>query len=166
MCGLLPMDNRGEFMHQTVKIPPGVKIIIGFHLLSIILWTIGQGGAVTSYDTVAKWGLQEPRELVDPVIVEVNRGIGLTDFLIQIPLFILAVIGLWRLKFFGAVVSWLLLGITIYWPVVAWANKYFFAKAAVKYHPFDIATNVILVLIVLFAVWASWYLFRNRKLFS
>ena len=153
-------------MRQAAKIPLGVKIIIGFHLLSIILWTIGQGGAVIAYDTVAKLGLQEPRELVDPVIVEVNKGIGFTDFIIQIPLFILAVIGLWRLKFFGAVASWLLFGITIYWPVVAWSNKYFFARAAVKYHPFDVITHVILALIILFAVWASWHLFRNRKLFE
>jgi len=153
-------------MHKATGIPLGVKIIIGFHLLSIILWMIGQGGAVISYDTVAKWGLQESRERVDPVIVEVNKGIGFTDIIVQIPLFILAVIGLWRLKFYGAVASWSVLGITIYWPVVAWANKYFFAQAGTKYHPFDMTTNGILVFIVLFAVWASWYLFRNRKLFE
>jgi len=153
-------------MHKATRIPLGVKIIIGFHLLSIILWMIGQGGAVISYDTVAKWGLQESRERVDPVIVEVNKGIGFTDIIVQIPLFILAVIGLWRLKFYGAVASWSVLGITIYWPVVAWANKYFFAQAGTKYHPFDMTTNGILVFIVLFAVWASWYLFRNRKLFE
>ena len=80
-------------MHQKTKIPLGIKIIIGFHLLNIILWTIGQGGAVISYDTVAKWGLQDPRELIDPIIVEVNRAIGLTDVIILIPLFIIAVIG-------------------------------------------------------------------------
>ena len=152
-------------MHQTEKIPLGIKIVIGFHLLSVILWTIGQGGAVIFYDAVAKLGLQEPRELVDPVIVEVNRGIAFTDFVLQIPLFVLAIIGLWRLRFYGAVASWLVLGMTIYWPIVAWSNKYFFAQAAVKYQPFDMATNGILVFIVLFAVWASWYLFRNRVIF-
>ena len=149
-----------------MKIPLGVKIIVGFHLLSIILWTIGQGGAVISYDTIAKWGLQEPRELLDPVIVEVNRGIGFADFVIQIPLFILAVIGLWRLRFFGAMASWLLFGMTLYWPVVAWADQYFYAQAAIKHRPFGVATNLVLVFIVLFAAWASWYLFRNRKLFE
>jgi len=153
-------------MHQTTKIPFGIKIIIGFHLLSIILWIIGQGGAVISYDTVAKWGLQGPRELLDPVIVEVNRSIGLADIIIQIPLFILAVLGLWRLRFYGALASWLVLGITIYWPVVAWAEHYFFSQAAVKYHPFDMATNGVLTFIFLFAVWASWYLFKNHKLFD
>ncbi len=153
-------------MHQPARMPLGIKIIIGFHLLSIVLWTIGQGGAVIAYDTVAKWGLQDPRESLDPVIVEVNRGTGFTDFIIQIPLFILAIIGLWRLKFFGAVISWLLLGMTIYWPVIAWSHNYFFARAGVKHHPFGIVTNLIITFIIIFAIWASWYLFRNRKLFE
>ena len=152
-------------MQKTIKIPLGVKIIIGFHLLSIVLWTIGQGGAVISYDTVAEWGLQEPRELIDPVIVEVNRGTGLADVLIQIPLFVIAIIGLLRLRFFGAVASWLVLGTTIYWPVVAWSEKYFYGQSTVKFQPFDMTTNGILTFIVLFAGWASWYLFNNRKLF-
>jgi hypothetical protein len=152
-------------MHQTTKIPSGIKIIIGFHVLSIILWIIGQGGAVIAYDMVAEWGFQDPKNLIDPVIVEVNRAIGLTDIIIQIPLFLLAVIGLWRLRFYGAIASWMVLGITLYWPVVAWAENYFFAQAAVKYQPFDMVTHGILAFIFLFAGWASWYLFRNRKLF-
>jgi len=115
---------------------------------------------------VARWGLQEPRERLDPVIVEVNRGIGFADFAIQIPLFILAVIGLWRLRFYGAVASWLVLGITLYWPIVAWAHEYFYAQAAVKYHPLDMTANGILAFVFLFALWASWYLFKNRKLFD
>jgi hypothetical protein len=67
---------------------------------------------------VAKWELQDPRELLNPGIVAVNRGIGLFDMVIMIPLFIIAITGLWRLKFYGAVASWLALGITFYWPVV------------------------------------------------
>lgn len=101
-------------MQTIIKIPLGIKIIIGFHLLNILLWTIGQGGAVISYDTIAQWGLQDSRELIDPVIVEVNRAIGLADMIIMIPLFLIAVIGLWRQKFYGAVFSWLALGITFY----------------------------------------------------
>jgi len=153
-------------MHQTIKISLGIKIIIGFHMLSIILWIIGQGGAVIAYDTVAKWGLQEPRELVDPVIVEVNRAIGLGDIIIQIPLFILAVIGLWRLRLYGAIASWLAFGITLYWPVVFWSSQHFYEQAGIKHQPTPISFNVILTLILLFAVWASWYLFKNYKRFE
>ena len=77
-------------MDTQKKVPRGITCIIGFFVLSIILWIIGQGGAVLSYDSVAKLGLQEPRERVDPVIVEVNRGIAFADVIIQIPLFIVA----------------------------------------------------------------------------
>jgi hypothetical protein len=85
----------GEEMRQRVRIPLGVKFVIGFHLVNIILWTIGQGGAVISYDKIAGWGLQDARNLLDPAIVEVNRGIGAADMIAIMPLFIIAVIGLW-----------------------------------------------------------------------
>ena len=153
-------------MDKQKKVPLGIKLIIGFFILSTILWIIGQGGAVISYDSVAKLGLQELRESVDPVIVEVNRGIALGDVIIQIPLFILAVIGLWRLRFFGTVASWMVLGINVYWTTVAWAKQSFYLHASVKCQPFDIATNGTLVFIFLFSVWASWYLFKNRMLFD
>ncbi len=153
-------------MDKPKKVPLGIKIIIGFFLLSFIAWIIGQGGAVIFYDSVAELGFQDPRESVDPVIVEVNRGIGFADTIIQLPLFILAVIGLWRLRFFGAVASWMVLGISLYWPTVAWATQYFYAQAAVKSQPFDIAAHGILAFNFLFSVWASWYLYKNRKLFD
>lgn len=150
-------------MQQTTKYPLGIKFIIGFHLFNILLLTIGQGGAVISYDTVAEWELQAPRNLIDPVIVEVNRGIGLADIITLIPLFILAVIGLWRLKFFGAVASWLALGITVYWPVVFWSSQYFYGQAAIKYQPTQISAIIIPSVFAGFALWASWYLFKNHK---
>ena len=45
-----------------------------------------------AYDYAAKLGLQQARETIDPVIVVVTRGLGLADFLIGVPLFILAII--------------------------------------------------------------------------
>lgn len=153
-------------MTKKIKFPLGIKIIIGFHLLSVILWTVGQGGAVIAYDTVARWGFQEQRELLDPAIVEMNRGIGLVDFAIQIPLFILAIIGLLRLKFYGLVASWLVLGMTIYWPLVALTVQYFYSHAGIKHQHFDLPTKVLLLMIFHFAMWASSYLYRKRGLFE
>ena len=77
-------------MDKQKNVPRGITCIIGFFVLSVILWIIGQGGSLISYDAVAKLGLQEPRERVGPVIVEVNRGIAFADVIIQIPLFIVA----------------------------------------------------------------------------
>ena len=153
-------------MEKQKKAPLGIKLIIGFFILNLIMFVIGQGGAVVSYDYVAKLGLQEARETIDPLIVVVNRGIGLGDFLIGVPLFILAIIGLWRLRFFGAVFSWMVLGISFYWTTVAWAKQFFYIQASVKCEPFNTVEHGVLAFVFIFSVWASWYLFKNRKLFD
>ena len=75
-------------MDKQRVMPLGIKLIIGFHILSIIIWVIGQGGAVIAYDTVAQWGLQESRENIDPFILLINRAIGLSDVIIGVPLFV------------------------------------------------------------------------------
>jgi len=144
-------------------IPLGIKFIVGFNLLNILLWTIGQGGAVIAYDTVASWGFQDPRSILDPVIVEVNRGIGLSDMIIMMPLFMIGVVGLWQLKFYGAVASWMAFGCSIYWPTIYWICQHFYGQAGIKYLPTTLQNTIILSIIFGFTLWASWYLFRNYK---
>ena len=153
-------------MEKQRNTPPGIKLIIGFFILNLIMFVVGQGGAVVSYDYVAQLGLQEARETIDPVIVVVNRGIGLADVLIGVPLFILAIIGLWRLRYYGAVFSWMVLGISVYWTTVAWAKQSFYMQAAVKSQPFDVGVHGVLAFIFIFSLWASWYLFKYRTLFD
>lgn len=148
------------------SLPLGIKIIIFFFLLSVILWTFGQGGAVVAYDTVASWGFQDLRENLDPALVEMNKGIGLSDFIIQIPLFIIAIIGLWKKKMWGAVTSWIVLGINIYWPIVAFANQCFFTQGGIKHQAMDIGVIVLLCAIVIFSKWSCWYLFKHREVFT
>ena len=153
-------------MEKQKKVTLGIKLIIGFFILNLIIFIFGQGGAVVSYDYVAKVGLQEVRETVDPVIVVVNQGIGLADVLIGVPIFILAIIGLWHLSFFGAVFSWMILGISLYWPTVAWAKQFFYIQASVKCEPFNAGVHSVLAFVFIFSVWATWYLFKNRILFE
>ena len=153
-------------MEKRKTVPFGFKLIIGFFILNLLIFVIGQGGAVVSYDYVAKLGLQEARETIDPVIVVVNRGIGLADVLIGVPLFILAIIGLWRLRFYGTVFSWMVLGISFYWTTVAWAKQSFYIQASVKCEPFNAGVHGVLAFVFVFSIWASWHLFKNRKLFD
>ncbi len=153
-------------MGNQNKIPLGIKFISGFFILSIVLWTIGQGGAVISYDSVAKLGFQDTRECVDPVIVEVNRGIAFGDVVIQLPLFILAVVGLWRLKYYGAVASWMALAIHLYWTSVAWAKQFFYLNASIKCQPIALSLHGGLAFFFLFSAWAIWYLFKKRAIFD
>ena len=153
-------------MEKQKKDLLGIKLIIGFLILNLIMFLVGQGGAVIAYDFVAKLGLQESRETIDPVIVLINKGIGLADVIIGVPLFILAIIGLWRLRFYGAMFSWMILGISFYWTTVAWAKQSFYIQASIKCPPFNIGVHSVLAFVFIFSIWASWYLFKNKKIFD
>jgi hypothetical protein len=152
-------------MKQTSRLPLGVKAIVGFHIFSFVIWFFGQSGAVVAYDKVAEWGLQDPRALIDPVIVEVNRATGLTDTFVMLPLFIVAAVGLIRSRFYGAVASWLAFGMTLYWPVIFWCSQGFYAAAGIKHAPTSLGYIVLPGALFLIACWGSWYLARNRELF-
>ncbi len=94
-------------MDKKRVMPLGIKLIIGFHILNIIFWAVGQGGAVVAYDTVAQWGLLASKDTIDPFILLINRAIGFSDVIIGVPLFVIALIGLWRMRFYGAAFSWM-----------------------------------------------------------
>lgn len=153
-------------MRHASALPLGLKAIIGFHAVSFVLWFFGQSVAVVAYDTVAGWGLQDQRSLVAPVIVEVNRAIALTDTIVMLPLFAVAAIGLWRKRFYGAVASWLVFGMTLYWPVMAWASQGFYAQSGIAHQPVTLAHVLVPGIAWLVACWGSWYLYRYRSLFT
>ena len=153
-------------MRQTLSLPLGLKVIIGFHALNLVLWFFGQSLAVVAYDMVADWGLQDKRSVIDPVIVEVNRAIGLTDTVVMLPLFVVAAVGLLQRRFYGAVASWVVFGMTLYWPVLAWASQGFYAAADIAHQPVSLAYIVVPGVAWLVACWGSWYLYHNRNLFA
>jgi hypothetical protein len=150
---------------QATGLPRGVKVIVGFHVFNLLIWSIGQTGALISYDTVAAWGLQDPRALVDPVIVQVSEGVALADTIIMLPLFLVAAIGLVRKSSYGVVASWLVFGITLYWPVVFWSSQSFYARGNTQHVPTSPGTVILPAALMLIAGWASWYLWRNRAMF-
>ena len=153
-------------MESPHKVPLGIRLIMGFLVLSAAIWVFGQGGALVAYDAVAALGFQEVPESIDPILVVVNRGIAFGDVAVQLPLFIIAFIGLWRRRFYGAVASWLAMGIHMYWSTVAWAKQCLYLRAGVKCEPFALSFHVVLAFFFLFAVWASWYLCKRRELFE
>ena len=153
-------------MKKQNKVTLGIKLIIGFYLLNIIFWVFGQGLSVIAYDHVAQWGLVEARETVDPFCVVINRAIGLADVIIGPPIFIIATIGLWKIRFYGLMASFMGFGIGFYWTTIAWVKQIFLIQAGVKSEPFDVGTHGMLAFVFLFSLWGSWYLFRNRKLFD
>ncbi|MCP4138503.1 MAG: hypothetical protein GY754_46525 [bacterium] len=152
-------------MNNKKKFPLGLKFIICFFIVSIPLWIIGQGIAVFSYETAAELGFQVSTEGMDPALIPVSQGIALGDVILQVPLFALAAIGLWRLSFSGAVVSWLALGTNLYWPIIAWTKQYTQVQAGVD-KPFGLGTHGLLAFILIVSIWASWYLYKKREIFQ
>ena len=155
-----------KITNKQKKIQLGIKFIIGFHILNIIMWVVGQGGSVIAYDTVAQWGLVEARETVDPFCIVINRAIGLADVIIAPPIFLIATIGLWKMRFYGLMTSFMCFGIGLYWTTIAWVKQIFLIQAGVKCEPFDIGTHSMLGFVFLFSVWGSWYLYKIRKQFD
>lgn len=146
--------------------PIGVMALVLFHLLNVVLWFIGQTLAISNFDMVAGWGLQEPRALVDPVIVEVNRAIALADTVLLIPLFIVAAVGLMQLRFYGAVASWIVLGWSLYWPAVFWASQFFYSQTGIKHAPTGMDDVIVPGALWIIAAWGIFYLYRQRGLFD
>lgn len=152
-------------MTDAGRMPSGIWAIVGFHIVNLLLWSVGQTGALVDYDRIAEWGLQDARSLVHPVIVQVNQGIAAADTVVMLPLFLIAVVGLVRRRFFGLVASWLALGITLYWPVVYWWSQFFYGRAGTLHVPNAPATVIIPAAFLVVGGWASWYLVRHRTLF-
>lgn len=148
------------------RYPAGLIVLILFHIFNLVIWFFGQTLAIFDYDMVAAWGLQAPRDLLDPAIVEVNRAIGLTDTLIMLPLFAIAAFGLLGLRFYGAVLSWVVLGLSLYWPVIFWTSQYYYAAAGIRHAPTGVVEIVLPGALWIIAAWGIWYLYRNRALFD
>jgi len=148
------------------RIPTSVRIIIVFLVVSVFLWIVGQGGAVVAYDAVAELGFHPERDHVDPITVLVTKGIAVGDILIQLPFFVVAILGLWRLRFFGVVAAWIALGINLYWITVAWAKQVYYLQAGVDTEPFGLGLHAPLAFMFLFSAWATWYLYQNRGAFA
>jgi hypothetical protein len=84
----------------------------------------------------------------------------------MLPLFLVAALGLSRMKYYGAVASWLTFGMTLYWPVVFWSSQSFYARGNTLHEPTSAEVVILPAALMLIAGWGSWYLFRNRALFG
>lgn len=143
----------------------GIALLIVFHLFNLVIWFFGQTIAIVNYDLVASWGLQEPRSQIDPAIVAVNRGIALADTIFPIFLFAVAAFGLWSMRWYGAVVSWMIFGWSLNWPLVFWASQAFYAEAGIRHAPTGSAGIILPGALWLIAAWGAVYLYRIRAQF-
>ena len=153
-------------MSALTQRPIGLIVILAFFFVFIGFWVFGLGGAVVAYDQVAALGLHPERDNVDPVTALVTQAISLADVLIQLPFFILGVVGLWQRRFWGLVAAWIALGINLYWTTVAWFKQAYYLQASVATEPFGISLHSQLALVYLFSAWVIWYLMQTRAAFD
>ena len=121
--------------------------------------TLSDGTTVAAL--IAELGLGNRR-----VAVEVNRAIGLTDTIVMLPLFVPAAVGLLRGRMYGAVFSWIVFGMSLYWPVIFWTSEAFYARAGFQHAQMNAAFIIVPALIWAIAAWGSFDLDRNRTRFQ
>jgi len=139
-------------------------IIIG--IFNLVMLFIGQMMSFINYDFAVSIGLQEPVNVVGEMGVAVNKGFGVGDAIIYIPLLIIGILGLWFKKPLGIYAMLGALGITAYWPMV---NLFIllYAKGTPGFYFSDyISYTILLTSITIYGLWGMWYIYKNRKILS
>ena len=80
-----------------------VLIILGILILVMLL--AGQMMSFINYEFTVSIGLQESVDVVGEMGVAVNKGFGVGDTIIYIPLLILGLVGLWIRKEWGIITT-------------------------------------------------------------
>jgi len=93
-----------------------------------------------------------------------SSGAAVGGFSIQLSLFLIALVGLWRLRFFGVVAAWVSLSMHGHWTATAWAKQAFYVQAVFQAEPLAVPLQIMMAVICLVSLWACWYLYKHRKL--
>ena len=138
-----------------------VLMILG--VLILLMLVFGQMMSYINYDFAVSLGLQESVDKITVVGVAVNKGFGVGDTIVYLPLLIAGLVGLWLRKNWGIFTMLGALAITAYWPMVCLFFLYF-AKGLPGFGFSDYTLYTILLsLITIYGVWGMWYLYKNRK---
>ena len=144
----------------------GFWILMIIAILILVMLLIGQMMSFIDYEFTVSIGLQESVEIIGEMGVAVNKGFGVGDTIIYLPLLIIGLIGLWKQKMWGILTMAGALAITAYWPMV---NIFIilFAKGTPGFHFTDFASyTIVLTCFTLYGFWGLWYLYKNRRLLA
>ena len=138
-----------------------ILIIAGFLLLVMLL--VGQMMSFINYEFTVSIGLQESEDVVGEMGVALNKGFGVGDTIIYIPLLIFGLLGLLSGKRWGLFAMTGALAITSYWPMVC-LFFLLFAKGISGFHFTEyLSYSIILLLITIYGLWGLWYLYRRSN---
>lgn len=99
------------------KRPTAFWIMCTFLTLSVVLLLLGQTTSLFAYDFAVRLGLQESVEEVTEFGVAMNRGFGMGDTVIYLPVIVLSLVGLVSRKRWALVTTAAVMGISAYWAV-------------------------------------------------
>jgi uncharacterized membrane protein YqaE (UPF0057 family) len=148
-------------MNRNTKIKFWILIVVA--ILLTIIYFFGQTMAVINYELTVYLELQEPAEEITEVGVALNKGFGIGDTIVYIPLLILGIIGMIKRKFWGLFSMAGALSITIYWPVVCLATLLFSENTPGFTFTDYTSYSIILSLISVYGFWGMIFLYKNRK---
>ena len=144
----------------------GFWILMVVGILVLVVLFIGQMMSFINYEFTVMIGLQESVDVIGEMGVAVNKGFGVGDTIIYIPLLIMGLIGLWIRKEWGIITMAGALGITAYWPMVS-LFLLLFAKGSPGFNFTNFTSYaIILILITIYGIWGLLYLIKRRKVLA
>lgn len=151
-------------------VPFGMNAIIAYHLLSFIIWIILHTLSLSRYNDFASWGLPDTSDCHFTGMT-INNGIPLgtqtiavafADFVILLPLIIVATVGLVHQEFYGFVASILVFGINMYRTLmIFWLSLV--SNSLVATETTQIAERTFLYINFVISIWGSWFLYNYHK---
>ena len=151
---------------MTKKRTIGFWVLIIFGIFLFVMLLVGKTMSFIDYNFTVSIGLQESVDVVGEMGVAVNKGFGVGDTIIYIPLLLIGLVGLWIRKKWGIYAMVGALGITAYWPMVA-IFLLLFARGSPGFNFTNFTSySILLTAFTLYGLWGLWYLYKNRKILA
>ena len=83
---------------MTNRRPIGFWVLMILGMLFSVMLLLGQTMSFINYDFTVSIGLQESKDVVSEMGVAINKGFGVGDTIIYLPLLVIGIVGLWLRK--------------------------------------------------------------------
>jgi len=148
---------------MSCKRPIGFWVLMILGAFTLLMLLVGQMMSFINYEFTVSIGLQESVGVVGEMGVAVNKGFGVGDTIIYIPLLVIGLVGLWIRKKWGIYAMIGALGITAYWPMVT-IFLLLFARGTPGFNFTNFTSySVLLTAFTLYGLWGLWYLYKKRE---
>ncbi len=148
------------------KRKPGFWVLFIFSLFMLIMILLGQTMSFIDYDFTVSLGLQESKDIVGGFVVAFNKGLGIGDTIIYLPLLIFGLYGMWYSKKWGEYAMSGAMAITAYWPVVNISLLYFAKGEKGFFFTNFLFYTILLISIAIIGLWGFLYIYKNREILS